>query len=110
MKVTAKYTTKQTAVKYGLLERIDDFIEMMADFEKTVKVGPKYVEIIDNESGETIDFAHFIIVNGVDGEKYGEILLSEMESVVCAGYEGNREISASTIFEEIEINGFPYVN
>jgi hypothetical protein len=103
MKITGKYTTKTTAYKYGLNERIQGFIDMMADFEKTVKVGKDFVEIFDNETGESMDFAHYVIVIGKDGEKYGNLMLTEMESLIDIG----ESLFADTILDEIEISGLP---
>jgi hypothetical protein len=100
-----KYTTKKTAFKYGLDLRIDDFIEMMADFEKTVKVGTDYVEVFDAETGESMDIAHYVLMTGINGEKYGNLLLSEMESTMRIG-EG-RDDYASTVWNEIDVDGLP---
>jgi hypothetical protein len=100
-----KYTTKKTAMKYGLDSRIDDFVASMADFENTVKIGADYVEIFDAETGESMDVAHYVLITGKDGQKYGNLLTTEMESILTVGEDENDWIS--TILTEVNIDGLP---
>lgn len=107
MIINGKYTTQATAYKYGLDLRIADFIESMKDYDKYVVVNKNYVEIFDNETNESMDFAHYIIVTGVDGQKYGNLLLTEMNSHIVVGED--RDAWASTLMDEINISGYPKV-
>jgi hypothetical protein len=70
-----------------------------------VKIGKDYVEILDTETGESMDIAHYVLITGKDGQKYGNLLLSEMESEMVIG-EGDDDY-VSTIMEEINVEGLP---
>lgn len=99
----AKYTTKKTAEKYGLDMRYTGFVEAMGDFEKTVKITNEYVMVMDAETGEHMDTAEYILVKGEDGNWYGNLLLSEMNSFFDHTENGNDWATN----EDIDISGLP---
>lgn len=99
----AKYTTKATAEKYGLNLRTDDFIACMADYGKTVTITKDMVIVNDEETGENMDIANYILVKGANGEWYGNVLLTEMNSILTCG--DDRDDYCTN--EDIDISGYP---
>jgi hypothetical protein len=100
--LNAKYTSKATANKYGLNLEIEGFIDLMADFEKTVEV-TKDMVLVKDADGEIVDNANYILVKGTDGEWYANLLLCEMNSILTCG-NGENDYCTN---EDIEINGYP---
>lgn len=96
----ATYTTKQTAIRNGA--DVQAFAEMMNDYEKRINVKADYIEIIDIESGEVVDYANWINVT-VNGEKYGEIATCEMINTYVIDGEWMDDDEGGNL----EINGYP---
>ena len=63
--IKAKYTSKATAAKYGLV--ISEYAEAMADYGLKVNVKADYVEVIEADPecfafGEVVDTANYILI------------------------------------------------
>lgn len=90
MRYLAFYTTLEIAIEHGF-DR-DEINSTMADFDKTTATSDEgYIAIIDRESGETVDYAHPILVQGDDGLFYGNVLFSEMEIPITIGNDVRAE-------------------
>ena len=94
--VTATKSTLKTIEKYGFDRTAFD--AGMADFGYTTRNEFGCIAIVD-DAGESVDFAHPVLVKYA-GEKYGNVMTTEMESLVQCGDKW-----FSTCLDEIEYNG-----
>lgn len=101
--LAAKYSTLETLEKNWF--DFSDFAASMEFFGYTTRLNRtiQAVEVIDPETNEAVDFAHPIIITR-NGERFYELLLSEMNSTLNLGGEW-----FSTIFDEVETSNYPYM-
>lgn len=101
--LTAKYTTLKTLLRNGFDDA--EFAESMAQYGYTTRLNYELevIEIVDDE-GEVVDTAHPVYVKH-NGVWYYEIYHSVMETNWSLGLD-----IFSTMFDEIEVDGFPYAH
>lgn len=86
-------TTMKTAKKYGF-DR-EAFDAEMADYGLTTRNEYGCVAVVD-ETGTSVDWGHPVLIER-NGEKYGNVMLTAMESMFYCGDE-----TFSTVLDDVE--------